>query len=203
MRLAALLVPSLCLACRRSVAGLVALCSACAADLARVGPLVGSPPHGLRGAISAARNEGVARELVAALKYRRLLRAVEPIAARMAAVAPSAWLEATLVPVPASPLRLRVRGFDPAAELALALGCSIGSEPAFCLARRGSGRQVGRGRRERIGSPPDVRAKGLVPAAALLVDDVMTTGATLAACGRALRAAGCLDVRALTFAREV
>jgi predicted amidophosphoribosyltransferase len=165
--------------------------------------LRGSPPPGLRDVVSAAPNEGVARELVAALKYRRLVQAVEPMGERLAAVAPAATLRETLVPVPASPLRMRIRGFDPAAELALALARRGGAEPDFCLARRGSGRQVGRGRRERIGSPPEVRVTRPAPGIAVLIDDVMTTGATLAACALSLRRAGCVEVRALTFAREI
>ena len=43
--------------------------------------------------------------------------------------------------------------------------------------------------------------RGPVPARAVLVDDVVTTGATLAACAAALRAAGCEEVTALVFAR--
>jgi predicted amidophosphoribosyltransferase len=42
---------------------------------------------------------------------------------------------------------------------------------------------------------------GRAPGRVLLVDDVMTTGATADACARALRAAGALDVMVLTFAR--
>jgi predicted amidophosphoribosyltransferase len=47
-----------------------------------------------------------------------------------------------------------------------------------------------------------VRLAGVPPLAAVLVDDVVTTGATLAACARALRSGGCGRVVALTFARS-
>ena len=103
----------------------------------------------------------------------------------------------------ASPARLRLRGFDPAAELALALGRLTGTPPSFCLRRQGLGRQVGRGRRERLARPPSIRPLDDAPAAAVLVDDVITTGATMAACARGLEKGGCTSVAGVTFAREL
>jgi predicted amidophosphoribosyltransferase len=200
--IASLLVPPLCLACRRRSAAGAALCDRCGAELARSGPLVGSQPPGLRSLWSAARNEGPARELVAALKYRRMLRAAAAMAELIAGGAPG--LDgAVLVPVPASSLRLRLRGFDPAAELALALGRLTGTSPSFCLRRQGLGRQVGRGRSERLARPPSIRPVGEAPPAAVLVDDVITTGATMAACAKALKTGGCGSVVGVTFAREL
>src|SRR5690606_13215969 len=108
-----------------------------------------------------------------------------------------------VVPVPAAPARLRRRGFDPAGELAGALAERVGAPLRPCLARRGRGRQVGRRRAERIGHPPRIAAVAEAPRSVLLVDDVLTTGATLTACARALRAAGAARVVALTFARRL
>jgi predicted amidophosphoribosyltransferase len=63
---------------------------------------------------------------------------------------------------------------------------------------------VGRDRRERRAGPAgSVSARSAVPARALLVDDVATTGATLAACAAAVRAAGALRVSAVAFARTI
>jgi predicted amidophosphoribosyltransferase len=62
---------------------------------------------------------------------------------------------------------------------------------------------VGRRRAERIGHPPEVHARGEVPRSALLVDDVLTTGATLSACARALRSAGAVRIAAVTFTRRL
>jgi predicted amidophosphoribosyltransferase len=197
------LVPPLCAACGRSCRPEAAICSRCARRLALADPLAGSGPPGLDRVWSSAPHEGVARDLVAALKFRRLLPVARLMAERVAWLAPAQILSGTVVPVPAAPPRLRRRGFDPAGELAAALAEALDAELDPCLARRGAGRQVGRRRAERIGHPPRIHATGAAPRSVLLVDDVLTTGATLAACARALRSAGATRVVAVTFARRL
>jgi predicted amidophosphoribosyltransferase len=108
-----------------------------------------------------------------------------------------------VVPVPAGPWRWRWRGFDPAEEIGIATAERAELPFRPCL-RRGRGtRQVGRHRSERLADPPRVWAAAEVPRNALLVDDVWTTGATLAACAAALRDAGSRRIVALTLARAL
>jgi predicted amidophosphoribosyltransferase len=160
-------------------------------------------PAGLDRAWSSASYEGVARDLVAALKFRRLLPVADLMADRIQWLAPAHMLSGTIVPVPPAPSRLRRRGFDPAGELAGALAERLAIEPLTCLGRSGGGRQVGRRRAERVGHPPRIRATATAPRSVILVDDVLTTGATLTACARALRSAGAVRVVAVTFARRL
>ena len=151
-------------------------------------------------AIAASDYRGEARELVLGLKLGRRLGLAREAAELIAAACPPAELRGTIVPVPAAPWRWHWRGFDPAEEIALALAEITGLPYSDCLRRRRGPRQTGRPRRERLGDPPRVRARRAAPGRALLVDDVRTTGATLAACAGALRAAGCDEVIALTLA---
>lgn len=197
------LVPSLCATCGRTCRSEATLCTRCSRRLAEADSLEGFGAPGLDRAWSSAPHEGVARDLVTALKFRRLLPVADLMADRIQWLAPGALLSGTLVPVPTAPLRSLARGFDPAAEIAAALAAKAGLPISSCLARRGGGRQVGRRRAERIGHPPRFQARGQAPRSALLVDDVLTTGATLSACAQTLRSAGAIRVIAITFTRRL
>jgi predicted amidophosphoribosyltransferase len=152
---------------------------------------------------SSAPHESVARDLVTALKFRRLLAVADLMADRIQWLAPGVLLSGTIVPVPTARLRSLARGFDPAAELAAALAQRTKLPLSACLTRRGGGRQVGKRRAGRIGHPPLIEARGQAPRSVLLVDDVLTTGATLSACARALRQAGSVRIAAITFTRRL
>lgn len=195
--------PRRCLCCRRPIAARTAgtrdLCPRCLRGLDGDGiPLRGD---GIDGGFAATAYEDVARSLVAALKFSRLLVAADVCSRLMLERAPTTLLAGTIVPVPASPMRVLTRGFDPAEEIAARLARSTGlpCDP-LVLRRRDLRRQRGRDRRSRLARPPTVRAAGELGGETLLIDDVSTTGATLDACARALRGAGATRVRALVFA---
>ena len=197
------LVPPLCAGCGRHCLEESAICGRCARRLAAAEPLEGRGPHGVDRSWSSAPHEGVARDLVAALKFRRLLPVAGLMADRIGRLGPAALLGGAIVPVPTVPVRSAIRGFDPVRILAAALAESTGAPLRPCLARLGRGRQVGRRRAERVGRPPRIQAPGPVPRSVLLVDDVMTTGATISACALALRANGAVRVVAVTFSRRL
>jgi len=86
---------------------------------------------------------------------------------------------------------------------AAAISLRTGAPVRSVLSRADLGRQLGRRRAQRIGRPPHVRLRGEAPRSALLIDDVLTTGATLSACARALRGGGSIRVAAVTFTRRL
>jgi predicted amidophosphoribosyltransferase len=142
-----------------------------------------------------------------ALKFAAARPLADVMAAQIAANAPAQLLRpgVTLVPVPAHPARRRARGFDPAALIARALARRCGLPLASALRRGGApSRQVGASRADRLDAARlAFTGRGAPPADVVLVDDVHTTGATLAACARALQRSGCGRIAALTWARTL
>jgi ComF family protein len=110
-----------------------------------------------------------------------------------------------LVPVPASAASLHRRGFNPATEIARALGRSLGLpvDRGLLVRTRDAPTQHSLGRQARSRNARDLfRATGAIAGLHLaVVDDVMTTGATLDAVSRALLDAGAASVIALAVAR--
>jgi ComF family protein len=155
---------------------------------------------------SAFRYEGKARELVHGFKFRDLSSLSEVMAAEMSPLVDRQT--DVIVPVPLSGSRQRERGYNQSRLLARALSTSLQLPLADALKRTRSSRPQTRSfsreeRRQNVEGAFSVRRPGIVTGLrVLLVDDVATTGATLDACARALLAAGALEVRAVTFARE-
>jgi ComF family protein len=155
--------------------------------------------------------EGVGGDLVHAFKYDGWHALAPGLAARMARVAWPADVTAertALVPVPLSSRRLRERGFNQSALLADALGARLRLDvwPAVLERTHFTSSQTRLTPEERLrnvsgvfrvgGDPARLRGAHLV-----LVDDVVTTAATLNACAAALFAGGARIISYVTFGR--
>ena len=162
---------------------------------------------------SAGRYEGVLREVIHAFKFegRRLL--AEPLGTLLPAAGREVLAGAhAAVPVPLHPLRSLRRGFNQADDLARQLKL-----PVWRLLRRHrhgppQSSVHASERRSSVTSHygpslmtclPKPFRRDVAGATLVLIDDVMTTGATLEGCARVLRQAGAAEVRALTVARTV
>ncbi|MGH0036164.1 MAG: ComF family protein [Myxococcota bacterium] len=185
------------------------LCRRC---LAAVGaPLRVPAPEGLASCWAASEFREPAEAWILGFKYPRPgLLSLDPspglaVAAlvRRAAAAAAGPAPDRVVPVPLHPLRLRRRGFNPAASLAAEVARVRGGrlEPTRLVRTRDTPSQTGLDRRARRRNVHGAfAARGSVAGRVWLVDDVVTTGATLAACGRALREAGADEVAAVCAA---
>jgi ComF family protein len=154
--------------------------------------------------------EGPLRLAIHELKYRGRRRVALRLAQTLAeqgGIATVLEAGAVLVPVPLHPRRRRERGFNQAELLALELGRRTGlaAEPAALVRRAETRAQTGLSAAERrrnvagaFAVRRQVRIAGRV---VVLVDDVVTTGATARACAKALLDAGAKDVRLVSAAR--
>lgn len=148
--------------------------------------------------------DGLAKELVRVFKFGRAQAAATIIAEAMSSRLP--YLpDSLVVPVPTASSRRRQRGYDQAELLAKHLATKLHLEHYRALARVGQTRQVGskRGQRRQqlTNAFRPVHQKAVAGRHILIVDDIVTTGATLEAAARILKAAGAKTVDAIVFAQ--
>jgi ComF family protein len=221
-----LVYPPSCLACRRAIVEHGALCGQCWSAMRFIerpfcdrlgtpfeqdlGPgllspqAVADPPVFGRARAVARFEDGPARRLVHRLKYSDREELARPLGAWMARAGAEILAGAdVLAPVPLHPLRLWSRRFNQAAALghAVARHAGIPCETGLLARVKATRSQVGMTRLQRaVRAPADAALKGR---RVVLVDDVLTSGATANAASRALLRGGASSVDVLVFARVV
>lgn len=151
--------------------------------------------------------EGLLRELILRLKFGGELHLARGLALLLCThpeLAGAARDYDLIIPVPLHPKRLVGRGFNQSGEIAARIGKALDIPVAHALARTVfTGHQVGLSRRERVRNLRGVFAAktNLGGKRILLLDDVMTTGATMASAARSLLNGGAAVVDALVPAR--
>lgn len=163
----------------------------------------GKGPQHFQGVVSLGVYSGAWKQYIHKVKYGNqpyLLSALEPVL--------TAWLVACLpppdliVPVPMHELRLAERGYNQAEVLASVIGRSLGiPQRSLLLRQRDTAAQSALGRQERLHNVRGAFAAGQSTAIAgyriWLVDDVITTGATVAECAGILKAHGAGELYAV------
>jgi ComF family protein len=206
-----LLFPDRCASCGR---GGSLFCAACRAQLRAYPP--GSPTvihpadqaFPLDGAAVAFIFEGPLRDAMHCFKYKSIRRMAQPLAELLNAYLEQHPLPAdAVIPVPLHRKRLRERGFNQSELLARRLSRQSGL-PVLTegLARGRHTQQQAhldmQGRQENVRDAFVWCGPTAPPDRVLLLDDVLTTGATIGACAQTLRAAGTREVRALALGRS-
>ncbi len=164
------------------------------------------PTSPLSRAQAVVRYEGAAKDLVWKLKFGRARDGAREIGQLLAAGAQVSFdHNLVAVSVPTAPVRVRQRGYDQAALIAKAFAVEAGLPYAALLRRSGSQKQVGSNKAQRLQQIQHayrpVKRTHIQGATILLIDDVLTTGATLESCARVLLEAGARRVEALVFAQ--
>ena len=149
---------------------------------------------------------GLSKDLLWALKFDRAQAAAEIIGGVMAqAYSRSTPADALIVPIPTAMKRVRKRGYDQASLIARSYARHTGCQYAPLLLRYGSQEQKAAGRLERhqqlqgayrLKDPTKVAGRRII-----LIDDVVTTGATLEQASAVLADAGAKAIAGLAFAR--
>lgn len=209
-----------CASCTARFAQTLARCRTCAlavtGGLSQCAACVRQPPP-LHGAFAAVSYGFPWSELIARYKFGtdaawatvfgELLLQVPDLRAHLARLEPGDWL----LPMPLSAQRLQSRGYNQAWQLTKALGAQSGTaakcDPGLLLRIKDTPPQSRLERRARLQNVQGafivepLRRDGLKGRQVVLVDDVMTSGASLFAAAQALREAGAAGVTGVAFAR--
>lgn len=155
--------------------------------------LLGRPPRQQNGVITALAFTGRVRNIVVGLKYRNR----RAVGRHLAGLIVNRLIEVdahhdldVITWAPTSAKRRRERGFDQGELLARTVARQLGLPCRHLLERDDSASQTGRTRAERLAGPSFRARPGLEGRRILVVDDVVTTGATLERAGDALRRRG-------------
>lgn len=191
-RVIEILTPMDCFGCGKE--GFV-LCSVCLESA--------SQPHQLTGVAVGSQYEGAVQELILALKFQRLRAAVE-VAATLAVRAVPAGTFDVVTSVPISAARYRERGYNQSELIARQVARELGLPYRSTLGRDTSLHQLGLTRAERLAQIRGAfyPTRQLTGERVLIVDDVVTTGATLNECRRQLLSAGAGGVWGLAVAEK-
>ncbi len=161
-------------------------------------------PH-IDASAATGRHSGLLQHAVHALKYNGAIDVALPLGARMAAaVSACGWQCDRIVAVPLARSRLRERGYNQCQVIGSCMAEIIQkpiAPPESLVRLRETPTQLGRdhaGRRANVRAAFQADAKHVSGAVILLLDDVMTSGATLQECALSLRAAGARAVLSLT-----
>jgi ComF family protein len=148
--------------------------------------------------------EGVLRKILDAHKFERVKAAHKVLAALAAEVTPALPSDCIVVPIPTTFAHIRQRGYDHSQLLAKSFTDLKGCRYAPLLNRQKQSTQRGHSRKERIKQAEEAFAlEGTVEKRTyILVDDVVTTGATLRSAAHLLRARGAEDVWAVALMRQ-
>lgn len=185
-------VPSRCYRCK-AVTENYAVCKACA------------PATPLRHVMVYAHHADLVKELIHHAKYERAQSGLREMATLTASLLDDFDDDIVLAYIPTASSRVRMRGYDHALLLARHLGRTRHVGVKRLLMRVGQAHQVGSGRTQRLRQirgafravhPEQIRGKHIV-----LVDDVLTSGATLETAARTLKGAGAKRVSAIVFAQ--
>ncbi len=164
-------------------------------------PVAGTP---VVRTVAAFEYTGVVADTVVAGKVGGHHAVWRPLGGHLGTVVRRAGLQAdAVVPVPTEPTRARQRGFDHARRLAAEVARGIDRPLVAALAMRRHTPDRGRRGHEAPLPLEAIRPVATLPRTCLLVDDVMTTGATVVAAARAVAAAGAASVHVAVLARAV
>lgn len=176
-----------------------AVCTTC--RFALLGPRPQPSGHGVHAAVPFT---GRARKVVLGLKYRNRRQVARHLAGLVvnAIVASGDHRDLDVVTwAPTSDARRRSRGFDQGELVARHVARQLGVPCRRLLVRSGpAATQTGRSRVERLHGPEFVARPGLDGRRVIVVDDVVTTGATLRAAAAALRHSGVVEPRLYAIA---